>query len=233
MATLNCKVTSVEAITDTVFRIKLLPDGPFSFKAGQYLLAVMDERDKRPFSMASPPSEDKFIELHIGASEFNLYAMAVMDKILDNRTIDVDIPHGHAWFRENSNNPMLLIAGGTGFSYTRSILLAALKENPERDIHFYWGAREQVYLYDLGELQSLAELHPNLKITPVVEQADESWRGRDGTVLSAVLDDFGNLADYDIYIAGRFEMAKIARERFCAERGAILEHMYSDAFEFI
>lgn len=34
MATLNCKVTSVESITDTVYRIKLLPDGDFSFKAG-------------------------------------------------------------------------------------------------------------------------------------------------------------------------------------------------------
>ena len=39
-------------------------------------------------------------------------------------------------------------------------------------------------------------------------------------MLGAVLDDFGSLAGKDIYIAGRFEMAKIARERFCGERGA-------------
>lgn len=55
MTTLSCKVTSVEAITDTVYRVRLVPDAAFSFRAGQYLMVVMDERDKRPFSMASTP----------------------------------------------------------------------------------------------------------------------------------------------------------------------------------
>ncbi|MCC8379524.1 NAD(P)H-flavin reductase [Xenorhabdus sp. PB30.3] len=233
MTTLSCKVTSVDSITDTVYRVRLLPDSPFSFRAGQYLMVVMDERDKRPFSMASSPSEKQTIELHIGASELNLYAMAVMDRILDQKVIDIDIPHGQAWFREDSKNPMLLIAGGTGFSYTRSILLAALENDPEREIAIYWGGRELQHLYDLGELQSLSEHYSNLTVVPVVEQADGNWRGRTGTVLSAVLEDFSNLAPYDIYIAGRFEMAKIARERFCSERDASLERMYGDAFEFI
>ncbi|KPD03687.1 NAD(P)H-flavin reductase [Moellerella wisconsensis ATCC 35017] len=230
---LSCKVTSVESITETVYRVILLPAGPFDFKAGQYLMVVMDERDKRPFSMASTPSNKETIELHIGASEINLYAMAVMDRILDQRCIDIDIPHGKAWFRENSRNPMILIAGGTGFSYTHSILLAALIEDPAREITFYWGGRELAHLYDLGELQALSEQHPNLKIIPVVEQPEEHWRGRTGTVLSAVLDDFGDLANHEIYIAGRFEMAKVARERFCNERNADKEKLFGDAYEFI
>ncbi|CAM3756670.1 NAD(P)H-flavin reductase [Xenorhabdus thuongxuanensis] len=233
MTILSCKVTSVDSITDTVYRVRLLPDSPFSFRAGQYLMVIMDERDKRPFSMASPPSEKQIIELHIGASELNLYAMAVMDRILDQKVIDIDIPYGQAWFREDSENPMLLIAGGTGFSYTRSILLAALEKNPNREISIYWGGRELQHLYDLGALQSLSEYYPNLTVVPVVEQVDEYWLGRTGTVLSAVLEDFGSLANHDIYIAGRFEMAKIARERFCSERDASIEHMYGDAFEFI
>lgn len=57
MTTLSCKVTSVEAITDTVYRVRLVPEAAFSFRAGQYLMVVMDERDKRPFSMASTPAE--------------------------------------------------------------------------------------------------------------------------------------------------------------------------------
>ena len=82
-------------------------------------------------------------------------------------------------------------------------------------------------------MQALAETHTNLKVIPVVEQPDDTWRGRTGTVLSAVLDDFGSLAGQDIYIAGRFEMAKIARERFCQERGADVARLFGDAFEFI
>lgn len=143
MTTLSCKVTSVDAITDTVYRVRLVPEAAFSFRAGQYLMVVMDERDKRPFSMASTPAEQEFIELHIGASELNLYAMAVMDRILKEREIVVDIPHGDAWLREDEDRPLILIAGGTGFSYVRSILLTALARNPDRDITIYWGGREE------------------------------------------------------------------------------------------
>ena len=233
MTTMTCKVTSVDAITDTVYRVCLVPEAAFSFRAGQYLMVVMDERDKRPFSMASTPMESSFIELHIGASELNLYAMAVMDRILKNREIIVDIPHGDAWLRDDTQRPIVLIAGGTGFSYARSILLTVLDKQPEREVAIYWGGRELQHLYDLSELEALTLQHPRLKVVPVVEQPDENWQGRTGTVLSAVMQDYDNLEQYDVYIAGRFEMAKIARERFCAERGATAERIFGDAFAFI
>lgn len=233
MTTLSCKVTSVEAITDTVYRVRLLPEADFSFQAGQYLMVVMDERDKRPFSMASTPSERDFIELHIGASELNLYAMAVMDRILKEKEIVVDIPHGDAWLRDDEDRPLILIAGGTGFSYVRSILLTALARNPQREIAIYWGGREEKHLYDLSELEALSVQHENLRVEAVVEQPEAGWRGRNGTVLTAVLQDYGTLSGHDIYIAGRFEMAKIARELFCNERGANADRMFGDAFAFI
>ncbi|EPF12287.1 NAD(P)H-flavin reductase [Cedecea davisae] len=233
MTTLSCKVTSVEAITDTVYRVRLLPEAEFSFQAGQYLMVVMDERDKRPFSMASTPSEHEFIELHIGASELNLYAMAVMERILKQQEILVDMPHGDAWLREDESRPLILIAGGTGFSYVRSILLTALARNPQREIAIYWGGREEKHLYDLSELEGLTLKHENLRVEAVVEQPEEGWRGRSGTVLTAVMQDYDSLSGHDIYIAGRFEMAKIARELFCNERCALAEHMFGDAFSFI
>ena len=233
MTTLSCKVTSVEAITDTVYRVRLLPESAFSFQAGQYLMVVMDERDKRPFSMASTPSEKEFIELHIGASEINLYAMAVMERILTTKEIVVDIPHGEAWLRNDEDRPLILIAGGTGFSYTRSILLTALERNPDREIAIYWGGREDKHLYDMSELEALALKHKNLRVEGVVEQPEANWTGRTGTVLTAVMQDYDTLAGQDIYIAGRFEMAKIARDLFCSEREAQADHMFSDAFAFI
>ena len=172
MTTLSCKVTSVEAITDTVYRVRLVPEAAFSFRAGQYLMVVMDERDKRPFSMASTPSEHEFIELHIGASELNLYAMAVMDRILKEREIEVDIPHGEAWLRDDEDRPLILIAGGTGFSYVRSILLTALARNPDRDIAIYWGGREAKHLYDLAELFKVFGDSTRIRILFVLFEAE-------------------------------------------------------------
>ena len=233
MTTLSCKVTSVEAITETVYRVRLIPEAEFSFRAGQYLMVVMDECDKRPFSIASTPMEKEIIELHIGASDLNLYAMAVMDRIRSDRQVTIDMPHGDAWLREESERPVILIAGGTGFSYARSLLLTALAQQPDRDIAIYWGGRELQHLYDMDELEALAVKHPNLRVIPVVEQPADGWQGRSGTVLTAVMQDHADLSGHDIYIAGRFEMAKIARERFCSERGALEAQMYGDAFAFI
>lgn len=233
MTRLSCKVTSVKAITNTIYRVRLIPSADFSFRAGQYLMIVMNDRDKRPFSLASTPKEKDSIELHIGTSDFSLYSMAVIDRIKNDRQITVDMPYGDAWLREESNRPIILIAGGTGFSYTRSILLTALAQKPYWDITLYWGGRELIHLYALDELNALAVKHQNLKVIPVVEQPADNWYGRSGTILTAVMQDFALLSMYDIYIAGRFEMAKVARERFCAERGAVKIQMYSDAFTFI
>ena len=129
--------------------------------------------------------------------------------------------------KKNGLKRFLVLSAAAG------ILLAALAENPQRDITFYWGGRQLEHLYDLGELQAISERYPNLKVIPVVEQPDENWRGRTGTVLSTVLEDFGDLSGHDIYIAGRFEMAKIARDRFCGERNAKATQLFGDAFDFL
>lgn len=233
MAILSCNVTLVEAITDTVYRVQLVPKIPFSFKAGQYLMVVINELDKRPFSLASTPSQKTHIELHIGTSELNLYAITVIEHILKKQAITVDIPHGNAWLREDGNRPLVLIAGGTGFSYVRSILLTALEQQPNRDISIYWGGRELKNLYDQSALEELSQKHTNIKVILVLEKPIDQWLGRSGTVLNAVLQDFSTLADHDIYIAGRLEMVKTAREYFCAQLHAKEEHMFGDAFSFL
>ncbi|PUW80574.1 NAD(P)H-flavin reductase, partial [Cronobacter sakazakii] len=38
MTTLSCKVAAVEAITDTVYRVRLVAEAAFSFRAGQCLM---------------------------------------------------------------------------------------------------------------------------------------------------------------------------------------------------
>lgn len=233
MTKLNCSVISVDPITDSVFRIRLVPDHAFNFKAGQYLLVVMNEQDKRPFSLASTPMEKDIIELHIGASDLNLYAMSVLERVRSQRVIEVELPLGDAYLREDNEDPLILIAGGTGFSYVRSILLTALAKNPKRAIALYWGGREPRHLYDRLELEALALRHPDLRLELVVEQPDSTWRGRTGTVVDQVIADYSSLAGYQIYIAGRFEMVKVARERFCNERAASLGDLHSDAFAFI
>ncbi|UDG80089.1 NAD(P)H-flavin reductase [Candidatus Steffania adelgidicola] len=232
MTTLTCKISSVDAITDTVYRVRLIPESDFHFRAGQYLMIIIDKFDKRPFSLASTPMETRFIELHIQASKFNLKAMDIMQPILKKQLITVEIPQGEAWLRDDSNRAIVLMASGTGFSYARSILLTVLTRQPERKVAIYWGGRKREHLYDLVELQLLMLKHRQLSVVGVVEQPDAHWKGRSGTLLKAMMHDYTSLKPYDIYIAGRFDIAHIARERFCTERQAVVERIFGDAFTF-
>lgn len=236
--TIKCKVKSIQSLASNTYQILLHPEQPVSFKAGQYLMVVMGEKDKRPFSIASSPCRHEGeLELHIGAAEHNAYAgevVQLMRDALEQQTdIEIDAPHGDAWVKEDSERPLLLIAGGTGFSYVRSILDHCVAQNRLNPIYLYWGARDVSQLYAMGELESIAAQHTNVHFIPVVEEANASWSGKVGNVLQAINADFASLSEYDIYIAGRFEMAGAAREQFTQNKQALSERMFGDAYAFI
>ncbi|SHF95221.1 NAD(P)H-flavin reductase [Vibrio gazogenes] len=236
---ITCKVNSVRPLASNTYRILLQPESPVDFHAGQYLLVVMAEGDKRPFSIASSPCrQGGELELHIGAAEHNAYAGEVVDAmntaLQHDGEITIDAPHGNAWLKEDTARPLLLIAGGTGFSYVRSILDHCLNQNIQRDIFLYWGAKDVLQLYAFNELRDLAAQHARLTFTPVVEiSTDPLWDGKVGNVLQAVCADFESLEEFDIYIAGRFDMAGAAREQFTQNKHARSERIYGDAFAFI
>ncbi|NOH85858.1 NAD(P)H-flavin reductase [Vibrio sp. 03-59-1] len=236
--TIKCKVKSIEPLACNTFQILLHPESPVPFKAGQYLMVEMGEKDKRPFSIASSPCRHEGeLELHIGAAEHNAYALEVVEAmkmaLASDGNILIDAPHGDAWIKEESDRPLLLIAGGTGFSYVRSILDHCISQNMQNNIHLYWGAKDENQLYAKQELDAIAQVNPNIQFIPVVEHASEPWDGQVGNVLQAISADFESLEDYDIYIAGRFEMAGAARELFTQTKQAKSECMYADAYAFI
>ncbi|WP_047048179.1 NAD(P)H-flavin reductase [Vibrio mexicanus] len=236
--TTQCKVKSIESLAANTYRILLHPETPVTFKAGQYLTVVMGEKDKRPFSIASSPCRHEGeLELHIGAAEQNAYALEVVEVMkaaLENDSeITIDAPHGDAWVREESENPILLIAGGTGFSYVRSILDHCIAQNKNNTIYLYWGAKDASQLYAKAELDKIMSEHSNVTFVPVVESAQDAWSGKTGNVLQAIHSDFDTLENFDIYIAGRFEMAGAAREQFTQNLNAQSDQMYADAYAFI
>ena len=49
--------------------------------------------------------------------------------------------------------------------------------------------------------------------------------------VDAVLADFASLDQYDIYVAGRFEMAAVVRQTLRL-RGVQDEHLFGDAYQF-
>lgn len=231
MAHVNCKVKSITPLTDVVFEVVLTPEVSVDFRPGQYLQVVMTEEDQRPFSIANPAQQNDILVLHIGATPENPYAWEVLEKMRNDEQITVNVPDGNAFF-QTTERPTLLIAGGTGFSYVNSILYSVLHNAPNQSITLYWGVRNEADLYHKAELESLANKHSNFTFKPVVENADSDWSGLTGRVHEAAMDNEPQLADYDVYVAGRFEMAKVIRDDFTA-KGCDAKHIFGDAFAYL
>jgi len=231
MKVINCQVHSISSLTAHVYKVLLKPNQNFDFVPGQYLNFVMSDDDKRPFSIASSPSND-LIELQIGAFGADSYPMQVIERIQSSDNVTIEIPLGKAELRTASERPLILMAGGTGFSYIKSMFEYLSEQRSTRPVVVYWGLREPSACYELDETTAIVAKMPNANFIPVVENPDENWQGRTGLVHQAVMHDITSLEPYDIYLAGRFEMIALVRSDF-VEHGALLEHMYADAFAYI
>ncbi|KXI31014.1 NAD(P)H-flavin reductase [Paraglaciecola hydrolytica] len=232
MQKILCKVESIEPLTNTIVRVQLQPATELAFIAGQYLQVIMGETDKRAFSIANAPRQDGSIELHIGADPANQYACQVVDKMREQGEVLVEGGLGNAFLRDHQSNPTILLAGGTGFSYTLSILQQLLSKPLQEPLFLYWGTRTLTDMYAYDTLKHLARQHSKFTFVPVIEHPESNWQGKTGWVHKAVLADFTSLQSYQVYLAGRFEMAGVAREDF-HQQGLQLANIYGDAFEFI
>jgi len=231
MKEIKCQVQSIESLTDFVYKVLLKPAEIVDFLPGQYLNFVMSDEDKRPFSIASAPGSE-FIELQIGAFGADSYPMQVIERIKSTDTVTIEMAMGTAQLRAESERPLLLIAGGTGFSYIKSMFEYLAAQKSERSVTVYWGLRDPSACYELDKTQQIIDSLQAGSFHAVVETPNDDWQQQVGMVHQVVMKDIDNLADYDIYLAGRFDMVGAVRKDFLAQ-GADINHMYADAFAYI
>jgi len=143
----------------------------------------------------------------------------------------IQAPMGGFYLREDSDRPLLFMAGGTGFAPLKSIIEHARHIDDPRPMHLFWGVRSKRDLY-LGELAGeWAGRYPKLRFTPVLSEPDSGWEGESGWVHEAVLRHYPDMEPFDLYMSGPPVMIFAARDAFRAA-GLSEEHMYSDVFEW-
>jgi CDP-4-dehydro-6-deoxyglucose reductase len=229
-----CRVTKFEKLNDDVIRLILeLPKSEsLQFLAGQYIDILMKDGKRRSFSLANPPDQDQRLELHIRYYGGGLFSEYAFKDLTEKTLLRIEGPLGQFTLHE-SDRPMIMIAGGTGFAPVKSLIEYTLKNNHKRSIQFYWGARTSDDLY-LDELpKQWSKDHKHIQYKPVLSEADKlnGWKGRTGFVHEAVLKDHADLSGYDIYACGPPPMIKAVLDSFPAN-GLNMEQIFSDSFEF-
>jgi CDP-4-dehydro-6-deoxyglucose reductase, E3 len=229
-----CRVTTCKKLNDDVIRLTLeLPKTErLQFLAGQYIDILMKDGKRRSFSLANAPHEDQELELHIRYYEGGLFSEYAFKDLKDKALLRIEGPLGQFTLHE-SDRPIIMIAGGTGFAPVKSLVEHSLEINDTRPLHIYWGARTETDLYFDDVVKQWAIDHAHITYNPVLSETEniKGWKGKTGFVHDAVLEDYADLSGHDIYACGPPPMVNAVVESF-PKQGLNRERLFSDSFEF-
>ena len=190
-------VSRIEKLTPTIkgIWIKLDNDEVLDFQAGQYVkLQLPDDIGIRAFSLANPPSTGNEIELNIRLVPGGVCTGWIHSQLKVGDKLRLTGPYGRFFVHKSAKLPSLFMAGGSGLSSPRSMILDLIGEGSELPITLVQGARNRQELYYHDEFVALAARHPNFTYVPALsdEAADSDWQGFRGFVHDAAKAHFDN-----------------------------------------
>jgi ferredoxin-NADP reductase len=133
------------------------------FISGQFITVYFPElglSEGKAYSISSAPYEEGFsiTVKDIGAFSHKLSTMEIGD------TLTASGPYGF-FYSEESDTPLVLLAGGIGIAPFKSIISDILEKSPSRKIDLYYSVKDNVDAVFLETFSSLAGKHPNFTYT--------------------------------------------------------------------
>jgi len=236
---LPCRVERLERLAPDVMglylRLPVVED--FRFSAGQYLDVMLPGGRRRSFSIASPPHDAGLIELHVRRVTDGEFTVQVFETLTPGALLRIEGPLGQFVYDDvpavEGECPAILVAGGTGFAPAKSILRHVLETGSRRPLFLYWGARHEVDLYEDAWVRERVGRFASFRYVPVlsVPAGSEAARYRTGLVHEALLADFPDLGNAEVYAAGPPAMIAALRSTLPAH-GLPPERLYFDSFEY-
>jgi phenol hydroxylase P5 protein len=188
-------VSRIEDLTPTIKGIWLKLDQPLDFQAGQYInLNFPGDIGVRAFSLANVPSTGDEIELNIRIVPGGRATGWIHQELKVGDSLSLTGPYGRFFVHQSAKLPSLFMAGGSGLSSPRSMLLDLLENGSTLPITLVYGARNQAELYYHQEFVDLAARYPSFTYLPALsdEPADSDWQGFRGYVHEAAKAHFNN-----------------------------------------
>jgi phenol hydroxylase P5 protein len=186
LADYRAEVVETRALTPTILGIwlRVKDGGRTAFQAGQYVNLTVPGCDQpRAFSLANAPGDD-LVELHVRRVPDGQATGYLHDQLAVGDELKFSAPYGRFFVRKSAQVPMLFLAGGSGLSSPRAMILDLLAAGETLPITLVQGARNRGELYYDAEFQALARAHPNFRYVPALsdEPADSGWSGARGYV---------------------------------------------------
>jgi NAD(P)H-flavin reductase len=184
-------ISGIEPLTHDTYalKVKCSQGELIRPQAGQYGTLKPEHMSKpRAYSFARAPQtevpgEHTFL---VRVLEGGLFSAWLFEKDRVGEALTISGPLGR-FLLDDSNRPMLCIAGGSGMSAIYSILEDAALKKVERDAVFLYGARTRKDLYLIDEINEFGDRWHSghtFEFVPVLseEPEDSGWKGARGLV---------------------------------------------------
>jgi phenol/toluene 2-monooxygenase (NADH) P5/A5 len=228
------KVVRIDSLTPTIKGIWLELDGDgLKFQAGQYINLSLPGLDQpRAFSIASSPAEPNLLEINVRRVEGGAATNYLHDELSIGDRLTITGPLGRFFVRKSHAEPMIFIAGGSGLSSPKSMIMDLLENDDSREITLLYGARNEAELYYREFFVGLAEKHDNFHYIVALSDVDgdEHWQGERGFVHELAEKHFDNaFANHKAYLCGPPPMIDAAITSLM--RGRLFEeHIFMESF---
>ena len=226
---ISTRVSSIERVAHDVVVLTLaLPaNGTFDFHPGQFAKLSLGKLPVRSYSMANQPG-DAHLTFHIRVLPNGRVSSHVATALAIGDEVKVQGPYGDAIWQGPTNDPLVLVAGGTGLAPILSILDAALGAGQAAErIHVYHGVRSEHDLY-AGDLLHRRAQEQGFRFAPVYSHPT-GMTSRPAFVHEAVSEYFEDLSRARIYASGPPPMVDAVKD-VALRRGALRERIHADAF---
>jgi CDP-4-dehydro-6-deoxyglucose reductase len=232
-----CRVIAVTkpAADVALLTLQLPANDTLRYHAGQYIEFILRDGARRSYSMANAPhslTDKPAIELHVRHMPGGKFTDHVFGAMKERDILRIEGPFGSFFLRETSDKPIVLLASGTGFAPIKAIIEQIEFKGIVRPTQLYWGCRRRADLYLHEWAERAAARLPNLRYVPVLSEAkaEDGWTGRTGLVHQAVLHDWPDLSQHQVYACGVPAMVDAAQRDFVQLGALPAEEFYADSF---
>ena len=163
-----------------------------------------DEIGSRAFSIASVPGGGE-LELNIRVRTRRARHAYVHEQMRVGERVHLTGPYGRFFVKKSADLPVIFMAGGSGLSSPRSMILDLLGEGFAKPITLIYGQRNREELYYHDEFLALAERHAHFTYVPALshEPPGSDWQGLRGFVHEAARAHFDNdFRGHKAYLCG-------------------------------
>lgn len=225
------RVIAIDRINKEICRIALEPATPLYYHAGQYINLVRGDGLSRSYSLASVPSLDAQLEIHVRRMRNGRMSNWLHDALNIGDNLRFQGPWGDCFYLPgNAEQELVLVGTGTGLAPLVGILRDALQSEHRGDIHLYHGSHHPAGLYLHKRLQRLAEVHNNFYYHACISGDSLPADCRAGRANEIAMTDFKRLDGMRVYLCGKPAMVNDMKKKACLA-GAAMNDIFADPFD--